>query len=131
MVRGLSQGLQFCLLPERSFINGTGRSQGHVQMASKSVCTSTVVVSPDPLSPTPSNSLAVKSPENTEGYLDDTEPATAGDNQMEFSSDWYSPSIGEVTKNYELRWVMGQYLHCLIVCSIQYFGTSLVLCKSD
>jgi len=76
---GLSQGWQFCLLPERSFINETGRSQGHVQMASKSVSTSTVVVSPDPLSPTPSTSSVVKLPQNTEEYPDDPEPATAGD----------------------------------------------------
>jgi len=87
MVGGLSQCWKFCLLPEISFIKETGRSCGHVQMASKSVCTSTVVVSPDLLSPTPSTSLAVKSPENTEEYPDDPEPATAGDIQMEYSSD--------------------------------------------
>jgi hypothetical protein len=34
-------------------INETGKFQGHVQKASKSVCTSTVVVPPDTLSPTP------------------------------------------------------------------------------
>jgi hypothetical protein len=34
--------------------------------ASKHVCTSTIVVSPDPLSPTPSTTSAMKTPENTE-----------------------------------------------------------------
>jgi hypothetical protein len=34
---------------------------------------STVVVSPDPLSPTPSNSLAMKTPENTEENPDKPE----------------------------------------------------------
>jgi hypothetical protein len=34
--------------------------------ASKSVCTSTIVVYPDYLSPTPSTYLAMKTPENTE-----------------------------------------------------------------
>jgi hypothetical protein len=38
------------------------------------------------LSPPPSTS-AVKSPENREKYPDDPETATAGYNQMEFSSD--------------------------------------------
>jgi hypothetical protein len=37
-----------------------------VKAASKSICTSTVAVSPDPLSPTPSNFSAIKTPENTE-----------------------------------------------------------------
>ena len=43
--------------------------------ASKSVCTSTVVIYPDPLSPTPFTSSAMKTPENTEEDLDDLEPA--------------------------------------------------------
>ena len=42
--------------------------------ASSSVCTSTVVVSPDPLSPTPSTSSAIKTPESTEEDPDDSEP---------------------------------------------------------
>ena len=101
---GLSQGWQLCLLPERSVINETGISQGHVKTASKSIRTSTVVVSLDLSTPTPSTSSAVKSPENTEKYPDDPEPETAGDIQMEFSSDWlYSPSIGAATKNYVLK----------------------------
>jgi hypothetical protein len=56
-------------------------------MAFKSVCTSIIVVSPDLLSPIASTSSVVKSPENTEEYSDDPELATAGDIQMEFSSD--------------------------------------------
>jgi hypothetical protein len=38
--------------------------------ASKRVCTSTIVVSTDPLSPTPSTFLAVKTPEHTEDPVD-------------------------------------------------------------
>jgi hypothetical protein len=55
--------------------------------SSKSACTSTVVVSPDPLSPAPSTSSTVKTPENTEEDPDDPEPADEGDIQMEYSSD--------------------------------------------
>jgi hypothetical protein len=55
--------------------------------ASRSVCTSTTVVSPDPLSPTPSTSSATKIPEHTEEDPDDPELADAGDIQMEYSSD--------------------------------------------
>jgi type VI protein secretion system component VasA len=47
--------------------------------ASKSVCTSTVVVSPEHLSPTPSMSSAMMTPENTEEDLDDPEPVNKGD----------------------------------------------------
>jgi hypothetical protein len=53
------------------------------QKTSKSVCTSTVVVSSDPSSPNPSNSLPMKTRENTD---DDPEPADGGDIQMEYSS---------------------------------------------
>jgi hypothetical protein len=45
---------------------------------SKSVCTSIVAVSPDPLSPTPTSS-ALKTPENTEEDSDDPELADKGD----------------------------------------------------
>jgi len=41
--------------------------------ASKNVCTSTIVVSPDPLSPTPSNSSAMQMPKNTDKDPDDRE----------------------------------------------------------
>jgi hypothetical protein len=57
------------------------------QKASKSACTSTVVVPPDPLSPDPSTSLAIKTQENTECDPEDCEPADGGDTQMEYSSD--------------------------------------------
>ena len=56
--------------------------RGMVKNASKSVCTSTTVVSPDPLSPTPSTSSAMKTPEKTEEDPDDPEPADERDIQM-------------------------------------------------
>jgi hypothetical protein len=49
------------------------------------VCTSTVVVSPEPLPLTPSTSSAMKTPENKEEDPDDPEPAD-GHIQMEHSS---------------------------------------------
>jgi hypothetical protein len=58
-----------------------------LKQASKSVSISTNVVSPDPLSPTPSTSSATKTPENTEDDPDDPERAGEGDIQMEYSSD--------------------------------------------
>jgi hypothetical protein len=42
------------------------------------------VVSPDPLSPAPSTSSAMKTPENTK---EDPEPGHEGDIQMEYASD--------------------------------------------
>ena len=53
---------------------------------SKSVRTLTIVVLPDLLSPTPSTSLTLKTPENTEEDPDNPELAD-GDIQMECSSD--------------------------------------------
>jgi hypothetical protein len=53
--------------------------------ASKSICTSTIVVPPDPSSPTPSTSSATKIPENTEEEPDDPQPADEEDIQMEYS----------------------------------------------
>jgi len=58
-----------CSLPYKSFFNKTYRSQGHVQKTSKCVCTSNVLVSPDPFSPTPSTASAMKTPEKTEVVL--------------------------------------------------------------
>jgi hypothetical protein len=52
---------------------------GMFKKASKSVCTSTLVVSPDPLSPTPSTCPAMKTPEDTYEYHVDPKPAD-GDN---------------------------------------------------
>jgi hypothetical protein len=63
-----------------------GRSQGSIQRDSKNVSTSTVVVSPDPLCPTPTSS-AIKPPANTTEEPDDPEPADKGDMKMEYSSD--------------------------------------------
>jgi len=51
--------------------------------ASKSICTSTVVASPDPLYSTPI-SLDMKTQENIEEDPDDTEPADEGDSQVEY-----------------------------------------------
>jgi len=45
------------------------------------------VLSPDPLSPTPSIPSNMKTPENTEDNPDDPQPAEGGDIQMEYSFD--------------------------------------------
>ena len=85
----------------------------------KSVSTSIIVASPDSLSPTPSTSSAMKTPdpqfpgpsaclveteetpENTQRDSDAPEPAAEGEIQMEYSSgQLWSSSIGAVTKNY-------------------------------
>lgn len=55
--------------------------------APKSVSTSTILVSLDPFSATSSTSSAMKTPQNTEKYPDDPEPADEGAIQMEYSSD--------------------------------------------
>jgi hypothetical protein len=47
--------------------------------ASKTDCRSTTVVSPDPLSPTPSTSSAMKTPENIEQDPDNPQPADKED----------------------------------------------------
>jgi hypothetical protein len=49
------------------------------KVASKSICTSTVAVSPDPLSPAPSTFSAIKTPENTEEDPNNPEPADEED----------------------------------------------------
>jgi hypothetical protein len=58
-----------------------------LEKSTKSVCTSTIVVPPGPLPPTPSTSSVVKTPDNTEKDCDDPEPADEGDIQMEYTSD--------------------------------------------
>jgi hypothetical protein len=69
--------------------------------ASKTVQTSFVVVCPNPLSPTPSISSAMRTPENTEEDPDDLKSADEGDIQIDYSSDQlYSSCIGAVTKYY-------------------------------
>jgi hypothetical protein len=55
--------------------------------ASENVRTSAVVLSPDPLYPTPSIPSNMKTPENTEDDPDDPQPAEEGDIQMEYSFD--------------------------------------------
>jgi hypothetical protein len=52
--------------------------------ASRSVCTSTIVVSPDPLSPTRSTPAATKTQKITEQDPDHYEPADEGHIQMEY-----------------------------------------------
>jgi hypothetical protein len=54
---------------------------------SKCACTSTIVISPNPSSPTPSTSSAMKTSENTEEDPDDLASVYEGDIQMEYSSD--------------------------------------------
>jgi hypothetical protein len=51
--------------------------------ACRSVCTSTIVVFPDPFSATVSTSSAMKTPENTYEYHDNPQPADEGDVQVE------------------------------------------------
>ena len=63
-----------------------GRSQGHNEKDSRNVSTSTVVVSPDPLCPTPTAS-AIKPQANTAEERDEPEPADKGNMKMEYSSD--------------------------------------------
>jgi hypothetical protein len=84
---------------KESFINETGRSQGYVQKGLQE-CLYITVLSPDPMSATPTSS-ALKTTENTDEAADDPEPADEGDIQMKYSPDWfYSPSIKAVTKKY-------------------------------
>jgi hypothetical protein len=54
--------------------------------ASKSVCTSTAVVSRDPLSHTSATSLHLKTPQNTEEDPNAPEPADEGGIEMEYSA---------------------------------------------
>jgi hypothetical protein len=54
---------------------------------SKSAFTSTLVVPPNFLPPTPATSSAIKTPNNTHQEPDDPEPADEGDIQMDYSSD--------------------------------------------
>jgi hypothetical protein len=69
--------------------------------ASKQVCTSTIVVSPDPLSPTPTTLSTVKTAENTDDDPDGSEPEDEGDIHMKYSPGWLcSLHIGVVTENY-------------------------------
>jgi hypothetical protein len=67
--------------------------------ASKSVCTSTIVVSPDPVSPITSTYSVRKTPENTEENPHDPQPSDEEYKQMQYSFDYFcSPSKGAVKK---------------------------------
>jgi len=68
--------------------------------ATKNVCTSTIVVSPDLLFPTPPTPSAMRNQENAEEDLDGPEPADEGNIQMEYSSDYNwlgSPAVTKIT----------------------------------
>jgi len=56
-----------------------------LKKASISVCTSTIVLSPDLLSPTSSSFSALKTPKNTEEGPDDHEPVDEGAIHIEYS----------------------------------------------
>jgi hypothetical protein len=69
--------------------------------ASKNVCTSNVVVSPEPSSSAPSTTAPTKTPENTKEVPENPTPADEKDTQMEYFSDYLrSLSIRAVTKNH-------------------------------
>jgi len=70
-----------------SFSIETGNFRDMFKKAYKSICTPTVVAHPDTLSPTPTTSSVMKTPENGEQNPDDPEPAGEGDIQMEYYSD--------------------------------------------
>ena len=57
-----------------------------ITKTSKNACTVAVVVSPDPLPPTPAIYSAMKTPENTDGNPDVPEPADERDIQIEYFS---------------------------------------------
>jgi len=58
------------------------------------------MVSPDPLSPTPSTSAVMMTPKNTDKDPYAPEPAAEGDIQIEYSSDQLCSPLRTVTKNY-------------------------------
>jgi len=64
-----------------------GSPQGHVQNALRSISTSTIVVSSDPLSLTLLTSSAMKTFENVEEDSDEPEPPGEWDTQTEYSFD--------------------------------------------
>lgn len=84
-------------MPEKeSFIIEAGRFQGHIEKDHQGVCTSTVMVCPDPLFPIPLPLKNMKIPENTEDSYD-PKPVGEGDIQMKYSSQLCSPSFRTVT----------------------------------
>jgi len=75
------------LLPEKhSYSLKQAYFRDMFEKAYKSICTPTVVAHPDILSPTPTTSSVMKTPENREQNPDDPEPAGEGDIQMEYYS---------------------------------------------
>jgi hypothetical protein len=77
-----SRDQKFCFLPEKASLVKKADVRDMFKKISKGVCTSTVVVSLDPLSPIPPTSSTMKTPKKPE------DPASAaGDTQMEYSFD--------------------------------------------
>jgi hypothetical protein len=92
MIQNLSspktKGFLFC--HKNSFINATGRPQGHVQKCLQEclyISHSTTVIYSDPLSPNQTDSSAMKNPENKEEDPDDSEPGDQKDIKTEYSFD--------------------------------------------
>jgi hypothetical protein len=93
--------MELLLFSEKSFISETSRSQQRGQKCLQEFLYITIVVYPDPLSPTPSTASAMKTPENPEDP-DGPEPEVKTDIQTEHSSDYLcSPSVQAVRKSYQ------------------------------
>ena len=106
------------LTRKKNFVIETGRFQGRVQKRPLRICTSIIVVSPEPFSPTSSTSSATKVPENTEEDPNDFEPVDNGDIPKEYSSDQlYSQSISSVTNKITCQ-NLGQYRYRFIIQNI-------------
>jgi hypothetical protein len=74
------------------------QNRSRFKKVSTSISMPPVVVSCDPLFPTPSTSLAIKTPENTEEDSDGTVPAFEGDTQK-----WNTPLISCTAQAYRNR----------------------------
>jgi hypothetical protein len=94
----VSQDQKFCFYQEKASSVNEADLRDIFKKATKSGCTSTVVLSPDPFPLTSSTSSAVKTPVGTEEGPDDPEPADEGDIQMEYSDELYTPSVRAVAK---------------------------------
>ena len=73
---------KFWFLQENALYQWNRQISGTCLKTIPSVCTSTDVASPDPLPPTPSDSSATNTSENTEEDADDPELSHEGDIQM-------------------------------------------------
>jgi hypothetical protein len=78
----------FCFLSVKKSVSVKQADCRNVlKWSSKSVCSTNFLVSPNHLSPTPSTSSAMKTPENAEENSGDSEPADVEDIQMEYFSE--------------------------------------------